>query len=41
MSYVYDTGFEWNPQKMELRGANNMGISICRERYRKGWDVVV
>ena len=41
MSYVYDTGFEWNPQKMELKGANSMGISICRDHYRKGWDVVV
>ena len=41
MSYVYDTGFEWDPAKMEIKGANPKGISIKRDFYRNGWDVTV
>ena len=41
MSYQYDTGFEWDPAKMEIKGANPKGISVKRETYRNGWDVVV
>ena len=41
MSYQYDTGFEWDPDKMELKGCNCKGLSTCREHYRNGWDVVV
>ena len=40
MSYVYDTGFAWDPERMEIAG-NSEGLSIRRESYRKGWDVVV
>ena len=41
LSYQYDTGFEWDGKKMELRGCNRKGISIKRETYRNGWDIVV
>ena len=41
MSYQYDTGFEWDGEKMELKGCNCKGISLRREAYRNGWDVVV
>jgi hypothetical protein len=41
MSYQYDTGFDWDPVKMEVAGKNEKGISIRRETYRNGWDVVV
>ena len=41
LSYQYDTGFDWDAEKMELRGANPKGISIKREVYRNGWDIVV
>ena len=41
MSYKYDTGFEWDGEKMELKGDNPKGISIKREVYRNGWDIVV
>lgn len=41
MSYQYDTGFEWDGDKMELKGDNPKGLSIKREYYRNGWDVVV
>ena len=40
MSYKYDTGFDWDGEKMELKGANPKGISIKRADYR-GWDIVV
>ena len=41
MSYVYDTGFDWDPVKMEIVGSNPMGISIKRDVYRNGWKVEV
>ena len=41
MSYQYDTGFDWDGKKMELKGCNCKGISIKREHYRNGWDIVV
>ena len=40
MSYQYDTGFDWDPVKMEIAGGNPKGISITRADYR-GWEVVV
>ncbi len=40
MSYQYDTGFDWDPVKMEIAGANEKGISLARSDYR-GWDIVV
>ncbi|MBR1921209.1 MAG: Gfo/Idh/MocA family oxidoreductase [Kiritimatiellae bacterium] len=41
MSYVYDTGFDWDGKKMELVGCNCKGISTKREVYRNGWEIVV
>ena len=41
MSYQYDTGFDWDAEKMEIVGSNPKGISIKREHYRNGWDIVV
>ena len=41
MSYKYDTGFDWDGEKMELRGCNCKGISTKREIYRNGWDIIV
>ena len=41
LSYQYDTGFDWDGKKMELKGCNRKGISIKREVYRNGWDIVV
>ncbi len=41
MSYQYDTGFDWDPKKMEIAGDNAKGISIKREVYRNGWDIEV
>ena len=40
MSYQYDTGFDWDGERMELKGANPKGISTKRTDCR-GWDVVV
>jgi len=40
MSYQYDTGFDWDGEKMEIRGANPKGISLKRADCR-GWDIVV
>ena len=40
MSYQYDTGFDWDGEKMELKGCNPKGISTKRLDYR-GWDIVV
>jgi predicted dehydrogenase len=42
MSYQYDTGFEWDGDKMEIpEGKNPHGISTKREVYRNGWDIIV
>ena len=41
MSYQYDTGFEWDGEKMEIRGCNCKGLSFKRAVCRKGWEVVV
>ena len=41
MSYVYDTGFDWDPQKMQLADGEKKGLSIKREVYRNGWEIVV
>ena len=41
MSYVYDTGFDWNPEKNDFAGTNAKGISLTRDSYRNGWEVVV
>ena len=41
MSYVYDTGFDWDPVNMEIVGKNPKRISIKRDVYRNGWEVCV
>ena len=41
MSYIYDTGFDWDPEKMELASGETKGISTKRECYRNGWEIVV
>ena len=40
-AYKYDCGFDWDPVNMEIAGCNRKGISIRREVYRAGWDIVV
>ena len=40
MAYQYDTGFDWDPKRMEIAGCNAKGISLARADYR-GWDIVV
>ena len=44
MSYVYDTGFGWDPIKMDFPegcSCRKMGISLKRDYCRNGWEVVV
>ncbi len=44
LSYVYDTGFDWDGEKMDFpenSPSRNLGISLKREVYRNGWDIVV
>ena len=41
MSYVYDTGFDWDPKNMQLAKGETKGISTKREVYRNGWEIVV
>ena len=41
MSYVYDTGFDWDPAANDFANGTGKGISLKRDFYRNGWDVVV
>jgi hypothetical protein len=42
MSYVYDTGFDWDPEEMEFAGeSRKLGISLKRDFCRNGWEVIV
>ena len=41
MSYIYDTGFNWDPKNMQLAEGETKGISTKREVYRNGWEIVV
>ena len=41
MSYKYDASFDWDPVAMDFANGNPHGMSIRREIYRNGWDVVV
>ena len=41
MSYRYDTGFEWDPVKMDFADGNPKGLSIRREECRNGWEIRV
>ena len=41
MSYQYDTGFDWDPVKMDFANGTGTGISLKREGDCNGWEVVV
>ncbi len=41
LSYVYDTGFDWNPKTNDFANGTGKGISLKREYYRNGWNVEV
>lgn len=41
MSYVHDTGFDWDPVKNEFANGTGKGISLKRDYCRNGWEVVV
>ena len=41
MSYQYDTGFDWDPIKMDFANGTGTGISLKREGDCNGWEVVV
>ena len=38
---VYDTGFDWDPVANDFANGTGKGISLKRDFYRNGWDVVV
>lgn len=40
MSYVYDTGFDWDPVRMDFAGCEAKKFPLARADYR-GWDIVV
>ena len=39
MSYKYDTGFDWDPVKMEFANGTGWGIPLRREGDCNGWEV--
>jgi hypothetical protein len=41
MSYVYDTGFDWDPVKNDFANGTGKGISLKRDFCRNGWEVIV
>ena len=41
MSYQYDTGFDWDGEKMEFANGTGVGISLKREGDCNGWTVEV
>ena len=42
MSYKYDTGFDWDGDAMDFPGGRSgKGLSLGREHYRNGWNIVV
>ena len=40
LSYVHDTGFDWDPAAMDFANGTGRGIALGRDRARNGWDVV-
>ena len=40
MSYVYDTGFDWDGKKMDFAGCTKKRLPLARSDYR-GWDIEV
>jgi len=41
MSYVYDTGFDWDPVKNDFANGTGKGISLKRDFCRNGWNIKV
>ena len=41
MSYVYDTGFDWNPKAFAFANGTGDETWLKRIHYRNGWDIVV
>ncbi|MBP5233961.1 MAG: gfo/Idh/MocA family oxidoreductase, partial [Planctomycetes bacterium] len=41
LSYVYDTGFDWDPRKLTFANKTGDEAWLKRAVYRNGWDVVV
>ena len=41
MSYAYDTGFDWDPARMDFANGTGNGISLKRTFCRDGWQVEV
>lgn len=41
MSYVYDTGFDWDPKSFTFANGTGDASWLKRPYYRNGWDIVV
>ena len=41
MSYVYDTGFDWDPVKMEFANGTGDPAWLRRANCRAGWKIEV
>lgn len=41
MSYQYDTGFDWDPVRMEFANGTGAGIPLARQGDSNGWEVRV
>ena len=41
LSYVHDTGFDWDPVANDFANGTGKGISLKRDFCRNGWEVVV
>ena len=41
MSYVYDTGFDWDPVNMTFANGTGDPAWLRRADYRNGWNIVV
>jgi len=39
LSYVYDTGFDWDPVRNNFANGTGHGISLKRDYYRNGWKI--
>ena len=39
LSYVHDTGFDWDPAALDFANGTGKGISLGRDRARNGWSV--
>ena len=41
LSYQYDTGFDWDPEKMEFANGTGKGIPLARPGDCNGWKITV